>query len=159
MEDTFYRDRSKGIIAGVCAGLAEYFGVSPVLLRLIFILVALANGPAVLSYIVLWIILPERSTIGSPQRETVRDNVREMGAEARSLGRELQAMFGGESQAVGSSNRVIWLGALLILIGVAFLVDSLHLFSWFRLDQLWAIALILAGIVLLSRALRNIRKE
>ncbi|MBC7261839.1 MAG: PspC domain-containing protein [Chloroflexi bacterium] len=156
MEEVFYRDRSKGIVAGVCAGLAEYFHVSPVLVRLIFVLVALAGGPAVLAYILLWIVLPERAAIGSPHRATVRDNVREIGAEARGLSQELQAMFGGKHQTMnGTGNRVIWLGAILIVIGLVLLVDSLHLLSWFRLDLLWAIALILAGIVLLNRALRR----
>lgn len=53
MGNTFYRDKSKGVIAGVCAGLAEYFGVSPVLLRLIFLLLAFSGGPAVPAYIIL----------------------------------------------------------------------------------------------------------
>lgn len=156
MEEVFHRNRSKGIIAGVCAGLAEYFHVSPVLVRLIFVLVALAGGPAVLAYIILWIVLPERAAIGSPHHVTVRDNVREMAAEARSLSQELQAMFGGKRQVVTeTSNRVIWLGVVLVVIGLVLLVDSLRLLSWFRLDLLWAIALILAGIILLNRALRR----
>lgn len=156
MEEVFHRNRSKGVIAGVCAGLAEYFHVRPVLVRLIFVLVALAGGPAVVAYIILWIVLPERTAIGSPHRVTVRDNVREMAAEARSLSQELQAMFGGQRQVVTeTSNRVIWLGVVLVVIGLVLLVDSLHLLSWFRLDLLWAVALILAGIVLLNRALRR----
>lgn len=156
MGDDFYRDRSRGMIAGVCAGLAEYFHVSPALVRLIFVLVALAGEPAVLAYIILWIILPEKAAVGSPRRTTVRDNVQEIAAEAKSLSQELQAMSGGKGMAVtGNSNRVLWLGAILIVIGLVLLVDSLHLLSWFRLDMLWAIALILAGIVLLNRALRT----
>ncbi|MGQ9493741.1 MAG: PspC domain-containing protein [Anaerolineae bacterium] len=156
MEEFFYRDRRKGIIAGVCAGLAEYFHVSPVLVRLILILTVLAGGPAVLAYIILWIVLPERATIGSPHRTTMRDNVREMAAEVHSLSQELQSMFGGKHQAVtGTGTRVIWLGAILIVMGLVLLADNLHLLSWFRLDLLRAIALILAGIVLLSHALRR----
>lgn len=156
MAGDFYRDRSKGIIAGVCAGLAEYFHVSPVLVRLIFVLVALAGGPAVLAYILLWVVLPERKAIGSPHHVTMRDNVREMAAEIYRLSQELQAMFGGKRQVVTeASHRVIWLGVICIIIGLVLLVDSLHLLSWFRLDMLWAIALILAGIVLLNRALHT----
>lgn len=154
MEGDFYRNRERGMIAGVCAGLAEYFHVSPVLVRLIFVLVALAGGPAILAYIVLWIVLPEKAGSGSPHRTTVRDNVKDIAAEAHSLSQELQAMFGGKA-TTGTGNRVIWLGAILIVIGLVLLVDNLHLLSWFRLDMLWAIALILAGIVLLNRALRT----
>ncbi len=53
------RSRSDRMVAGVCAGLAEYFNIDPVLVRLVFVLLALAGGPGVLLYIVLWIIMPE----------------------------------------------------------------------------------------------------
>jgi len=152
--DTFYRDKSKGMIAGVCAGLAEYFGVNPALLRLIFVLLALSSGPGVAAYIILWVILPEKSTLGAPHEDAVRKNVNEIGAEARSLGQELRGIFGGQG-GTAPSKRVMWLGGLLILIGLVSLAQSLHLFWWFRQDQLWALALIVAGVVLLSRALRN----
>ncbi|MBI5670477.1 MAG: PspC domain-containing protein [Chloroflexi bacterium] len=46
-------------IAGVCGGLAEYFGIDSTLVRLLFVLVALLPGPGLLLYIVLWIIMPE----------------------------------------------------------------------------------------------------
>jgi len=53
------RSRGDRMVAGVCAGLAEYFNVDPVLVRLVFVLLALAGGPGVLLYIVLWFIMPE----------------------------------------------------------------------------------------------------
>lgn len=46
-------------IAGVCGGLAEYFGIDSTLVRLLFVLVALLPGPGLLLYIILWIIMPE----------------------------------------------------------------------------------------------------
>jgi phage shock protein C len=156
MVNTFYRDKSKGIVAGVCAGLAEYFAVSPLLLRLIFVLLAFSGGPAVPAYIILWIILPEKATFGVPHANTVRDNVQDLGAQARSLGQELQSVLGGKGETQAApSKRILWLGAILVMIGLVSLADALHLLSWFRSDMLWAVALILAGIVLLSRALRS----
>jgi phage shock protein C len=59
------RSRSDRMVAGVCAGLAEYFSVDPVLVRLVFVLLALAGGPGVLLYIVLWIIMPEDTAPGA----------------------------------------------------------------------------------------------
>jgi phage shock protein C len=41
---------SDKMVAGVCAGLAEYFNVDPVLVRLVFVLLALAGGPGLLPY-------------------------------------------------------------------------------------------------------------
>jgi phage shock protein C len=44
-------------IAGVCAGIAHYFGIDPVLVRIAFVIAAFM-GWGFLLYIVLWIVLP-----------------------------------------------------------------------------------------------------
>jgi phage shock protein PspC (stress-responsive transcriptional regulator) len=46
------------VIAGVCAGLARRFGMTPWQVRLIFVLSCLLPGPQLLIYVVLWIVLP-----------------------------------------------------------------------------------------------------
>jgi phage shock protein PspC (stress-responsive transcriptional regulator) len=53
------RPRRGRIVAGVCAGIAQRFGVSPSRVRLLFILSMLPPGPQVLLYIALWIVIPE----------------------------------------------------------------------------------------------------
>jgi phage shock protein C len=45
-------------VAGVCGGLAEYFGVDPILIRIAFVVLAVM-GPGILLYIVLWIVMPK----------------------------------------------------------------------------------------------------
>lgn len=51
--------RQNGIIAGVCGGLGQFFGMNPLWFRLLFLLLLLPGGlPAVLPYVVLWIIIP-----------------------------------------------------------------------------------------------------
>ena len=53
--------RQNGMIAGVCGGLAARFGISPIIPRLIFILLALPGGaPGILPYLLLWILMPSR---------------------------------------------------------------------------------------------------
>ena len=52
------RPRDNRWIAGVCSGLARRFGMSPGLMRLLFILSCLLPGPQFVAYIVLWIIIP-----------------------------------------------------------------------------------------------------
>lgn len=156
MSNAFYRDRSKGVIAGVCAGLAEYFGVTAVLLRLIFVLLAFSGGPAVLAYMILWIVLPDKATLGIAHRDTMRENVQDIRSQARSLGQQLQGALGGRRDAAGaSSHHVLWLGGTLIVIGLVSLGDALNLLSWFHPRILWAMALILAGVVMLSRAVHT----
>lgn len=53
-----YRSAKNRIIAGVCGGLGEYFGIDPVIIRLIWILFCLAGGFGILFYIIAWIIIP-----------------------------------------------------------------------------------------------------
>jgi phage shock protein PspC (stress-responsive transcriptional regulator) len=53
------RPRKGKMIAGVCAGLAERFGLSPNVVRLAFVLSCILPGPQFIAYIVLWILIPK----------------------------------------------------------------------------------------------------
>ena len=58
---TWYRSRRGKMIAGVCAGLAEQFGISVTALRLAAVLLTLLGaGWGIIVYIVLWVIMPYR---------------------------------------------------------------------------------------------------
>jgi phage shock protein PspC (stress-responsive transcriptional regulator) len=52
------RPRNDRWIAGVCSGLARRFGVSPGIMRLIFVVSCLLPGPQFIAYLVLWALLP-----------------------------------------------------------------------------------------------------
>lgn len=54
-----YRSRKGQLIAGVCAGLAEHFGIDVNLVRLAFAVFTIFFGVGVLIYLAAWIILPE----------------------------------------------------------------------------------------------------
>ncbi|SFM83774.1 phage shock protein C (PspC) family protein [Pseudonocardia ammonioxydans] len=53
------RPRNGTVIAGVCAGLAERFGLGRNTVRLLFVLSCLLPGPQFVIYIILWIIMPK----------------------------------------------------------------------------------------------------
>lgn len=53
------RVREGRMVLGVAAGIANYVNVDPVLVRLLFVLLALASGWGVLIYIILAIVMPE----------------------------------------------------------------------------------------------------
>ena len=52
------RDTHNKVIAGVCAGIARRYGISPSGLRLAFVLSCVLPGPQFIAYIVLWIVIP-----------------------------------------------------------------------------------------------------
>jgi phage shock protein C len=56
------RSRTERKIAGVCAGLAQYFDLDASLVRILCIFLALATGffPGVVTYLLAWIIVPEK---------------------------------------------------------------------------------------------------
>jgi phage shock protein C len=56
----WYRSRRGKKIAGVCAGLAEEFGISTTPIRLAFVLLTLIGGPGLVLYIILWVVMPYR---------------------------------------------------------------------------------------------------
>ena len=60
MNKTLYRDDMHKVIGGVCAGLAEYFGIDIAIVRLVFLLTLILKGGGVIIYIILWIALPKK---------------------------------------------------------------------------------------------------
>jgi phage shock protein C len=56
-----YRSVEHRVIGGVAGGLADYFDIDPVIVRLVFVIVALAGGGGLLVYLILWIVLPENT--------------------------------------------------------------------------------------------------
>ena len=60
MAKRLYRSKKDRMIAGVCGGLAEYFNLDPIVIRLIAVLLLLPGGaPGLVPYIILWIVVPE----------------------------------------------------------------------------------------------------
>ena len=58
------RSRNK-MIAGVCAGIAEYFGWEVTLFRVVFVIVSILSVafPGILFYLVLWVVMPQPDSL------------------------------------------------------------------------------------------------
>jgi phage shock protein C len=53
------RSRHDRIIAGVCSGLGDFFGIDTIWIRVFFLLALLPGGfPGILTYLALWLIVP-----------------------------------------------------------------------------------------------------
>jgi phage shock protein PspC (stress-responsive transcriptional regulator) len=55
----FYRDSNRKILGGVSSGLAHYFKIDPLWMRLLFIILITSTGVLLLAYIIMWIVVPE----------------------------------------------------------------------------------------------------
>ena len=53
-----YRSRTDRKIAGICGGLANYFTIDPVIVRLAWVLLFFLGGSGIFLYIIAWIVIP-----------------------------------------------------------------------------------------------------
>jgi len=64
-----YRSQKDKKIAGIFGGLGELFSIDPTLLRLVFVFIGLVTGlfPAIIAYLVGWMIIPKGNEPSTPQ--------------------------------------------------------------------------------------------
>lgn len=51
---------NKGMIAGVCGGIADYLDIDPTIVRLVYILMIFFVGVGIVLYFILWLVIPKR---------------------------------------------------------------------------------------------------
>lgn len=156
MENKLYRDEFHKKIAGICAGLAEYFRVDVAIVRVLFVLALIFHGGGLLIYIIFWIVLPKKPYIytdptvdytvppknpgdmnnpfqgnpfqGNPFRGNPFPN------------QPFQAPPRNNTSLVG-----IVIGILLIIIGGSILLDDFDIIPDWDFGQLWPIILVVIG--------------
>ena len=153
-----YRSQVDKIIAGVAGGLAQYFEVDPMIVRLLFILITVIGGSGVLVYIILWMLLPR-----NPQEpaiineEKVKEFANEIKEKAQNFKEDWQKNQAEKELTKTETARPEkraggFFGWLLVVLGMVFLFQSFmpHWFSY-KLLQLWPLAIIFAGLFLVMR--------
>ena len=60
MEKRLYKSNTDKKLDGVCAGIAEYFGMDPTVIRLLWVLGTLFVGAGIIAYIVAAIVMPRK---------------------------------------------------------------------------------------------------
>jgi phage shock protein C len=140
------------MIGGVCGGLGQYFGIDSTLVRLFFVL-AVFTGMSALAYPLLWVIVPREGEAGDDPAEVYKTGAQEMAEQARDLGDAVGAGF-----RRSNPQRGLFLGAVLVLMGSLFLLESLHIFflSSIRWDVVWPLILIAGGVILIQRRTRTV---
>lgn len=78
MAKKLYRSRTDRKIWGVCGGLAKYFDIDPVILRVAAIVSIFVSGLGIIAYIVMAIVVPLESSRGTAPEDEIKENVREI---------------------------------------------------------------------------------
>jgi phage shock protein C len=55
-----YRSRSDRRLVGVCGGLAQFFGLDPTLIRVLFVVLAVLGGSGIVVYLAMWVMVPNQ---------------------------------------------------------------------------------------------------
>ena len=153
MSTRITKSKTDKVIDGVCGGLAEYFGIDSVLIRLIFGVLGFFNGLGLMLYIILAIIMPGDGQVDKLPKETIQENVQEISERVKEAGEGLGLAFSRKTEEK-HSNRAGWLGIILILLGIFFLLDNLNLLRGVNKDLLWPIIIIFVGAWLLIKRWR-----
>jgi phage shock protein C len=121
------RSRDDRVVAGVAGGLARYFGIDPVLLRIAFVVLVFAGGSGILLYLIGWLVIPEERP-----------------------GEAVGAAVARERSEWAQGPELV--GLALIALGVFFLLRLVLPFDW---RYVWPVVLILIGAVVLLRGVRR----
>jgi phage shock protein C len=144
-----YRSRKNRMLGGVCGGIAEYFEIDPVIIRLIAVALFFVGGSAILAYIIALIVIPYEPL------ETAAGQNRETAPAAATAASSTAA----DAPRQGSGDAVpLFLGIVLIILGALFLMHNLPIFSPFYYwahhyvrHFFWPSLLIVFGVFLIAR--------
>ena len=160
MEKKLQRDEHNKMIAGVCAGLAEYLSLDVTLIRVVFLLTLILHGCGLVPYIVLWIVMPKKvygfNTTGFNNPGPVDYTVppKTDGPVDYTVPNPYGSFTPPQQGAPfvmppkKRSNAGIIVGVALVAFGSFFLLDNFDLLPDWQFDRLWPLIFVIAGVVL-----------
>ncbi len=132
-----YRSDTDKVIAGVAGGLAAYFNIDSVIVRIIFILLAVYGGSGIFIYFILWILIPKKSQTHDDTNKTIKQNIEEMKQTAKNFSHK------------NDSRQLV--GIFLLGFGLLFLLDNFGVIDVGAVWRFWPLLLIISGYLILTR--------
>lgn len=147
-----YRSRRNRVIAGVCAGLADYFNIDISLMRVLFFVAMLCGSFGFWMYVILWIVVPEENILGPGANEQSRSQ--SSYDETIDITPKEEDEPNNEKKTV---NGAMIASLILIFIGLVALINNFTSLTW--IWKLWPVPLIMIGVVILMNSLKNNNNE
>jgi phage shock protein C len=161
------------MIAGVCGGLAKYFDIDPTIVRVLFVISIFLGGGGIIAYIILWIVVPEEQIIfqsagqdsqsyqSNSNSEESNSNTDQQSSkfDSSNFSSEVNKKVNDATNEINKildearSNKKVFGGTILILLGILFLLDNL--LPHFDFGDYWPIILIVIGVGIIIKASRN----
>ncbi|HLN52450.1 MAG TPA: PspC domain-containing protein [Lentimicrobium sp.] len=167
-ENRLYRVMNGKVIGGVAGGLAEFFGMDPTIIRIIFILLTVMGGGGLLIYIVLWIVVPERYNVYNPYSTSSPRPAAPTGTDT-GVGETYEGYSAGVPPVVKTGEAGfpvekgrkldggLIAGLVLILIGGFFLFE--RFFPRLSFGDFWPLLLVLIGAIMIIRGFPLVKKS
>lgn len=129
-----YKSRKNSVIDGVCGGIGEYFGIDPVIIRLIWVIGFFTGGIGIIAYIIAMIIIPV-----APRQED-EDVYVEF---------EEEKYNEDKPKSYDNDNTVRIIGIGLLVVGISMIIREYV--WWFDWSLVFPIALMFIGGLLLIK--------
>lgn len=138
MKAELYRSKNNRILGGVCGGIGEYFEIDPVIIRIIFVILATLGGLGIVIYLILWILVPDKNG------RSVAENIAE----------EIKNEDSNYEYARDVSQSKKAFGLILVVFGVY--LCAKRLLPDLALDQyLWPVIIMMVGLFIVLKSARN----
>jgi len=90
MSKRLFRSKDDRVIAGVCGGIAQYLGIDPTIIRIIFVLIFLTEGFGLMLYLILWVVVPEEDSVAKDSGEVMKENAQDIKENVRKATRDIK---------------------------------------------------------------------
>ena len=60
MKRLYRTEGPDALLCGVCGGIAEFFGIDPTIIRVLWIICSLLFGSGILAYLICWLVIPRQ---------------------------------------------------------------------------------------------------
>jgi phage shock protein C len=87
------RHHTERVIGGVAGGIATYFSIDPLVVRIIFLILGLMNGIGLIVYLVLWLLMPAENSTATDGRGQVQENFHDMQAATERLAAQVRGVM------------------------------------------------------------------
>jgi len=152
-----YRSAKSKVFGGVAGGIAEYFDVDPIIIRLLFVIIAFAGGGGAIVYIILWVALPLEPLTYNMYSGASNT----YGAQNPESKTESEAKNDSQDPLVypvkkDNKNGLIG-GVILIALGLIFLANKF--IPNIDFSDLWPLVLVVLGGVLIATSFAERKKD
>lgn len=150
MSKKLYRSTNQKVFGGVCGGIAEYFDIDPVIVRILFVIAVFGWGVSFLIYIIAMIIVPKNHLIYQNAYNDYSQNYDPNQSNQNASNQEYSTYdYNSYSKEEKISNKTKnFFGITLIVLGAIILLDDFV--ELIRIEYVFPSLLIIAGFYIIS---------